>query len=127
MAKADRYLITGVVVLALLSAAIVYRNSFLPKSGPDSSRAVIKVHGKLVRSIELSAEGKTATFTLQGTMGPATVEVSGKRIRMSEAPCPDRICVGRGWIEKPGESIVCIPNEIEIHIESGDEFDAVTR
>lgn len=127
MARADRYLIAGVLVIAVLSAALSYGTIFPRQSGAVGSRAVIKVHGRLVRRIELSKDEKKATFTLRGTMGPATVEVEGKRIRMSEAPCPDRICVARGWIEKPGESIVCIPNEIHIYIESGDALDAVTR
>jgi hypothetical protein len=127
MARADRYLIAGVLVIAVLSAALLYGTIFPRQSGTVSSRAVIKAQGRLVRRIELSTEGKKATFTLRGKMGPATVEVEGKRIRMSEAPCRDRICVGRGWIEKPGESIVCIPNEIHIYIESGDALDAVTR
>jgi len=127
MAKADRYLIVGVLVIAVLSAALLSGNYFLRQSVTGGSRAVIKVQGRLVRRIELTENRKYATFTLHGKRGPATVEVEGKRIRMSEAPCPDRICVARGWIEKPGESIVCIPNEIHVYIESGDALDAVTR
>lgn len=127
MAKADRYLIAGVLSIAMLSAILIYYRSFPHRSGTDDGRAVIKFQGRLVRRIELSEEGGKATFILRGKMGPATVEVEGKRLRMSEAPCPDRICVARGWIEKPGESIVCIPNEIHIYIESGDALDAVTR
>lgn len=127
MAKADRYLIAGVLVIAMLSAALLYGAIFPLQSGTVGCRAVIKVQGRLVRRIELSQNRKNATFILQGKMGPATVEVEGKRIRMSEAPCPDRICVARGWIEKSGESIVCIPNQIHMYIESGDALDAVTR
>jgi hypothetical protein len=53
--------------------------------------------------------------------------VEGKRIRMKEANCPDKICVRQGWIEKPGDSIVCIPGEIIIRIEGAAPLDAVTR
>jgi len=127
MTKADRYLVAGVLVIALMSAALLCRNSFLPQSKIGSCFACVKIQGKLFKRIDLSGTGNETTFTLQGTKGLATVEIENKRIRMSDAPCPDRICVRRGWIGKPGESIVCIPNEIHIYIESGDKLDAVTR
>ncbi|MDD2335682.1 MAG: NusG domain II-containing protein [Geobacteraceae bacterium] len=118
---------SGVLVIALISVGLFYCNSFLQQSRVGSRVACVKVHGRLIKRIDLSGQGTKATFILQGSMGPATVEVENKSIRMSDAPCPDRICVGRGWIEQPGESIVCIPNEINIYIENGDEIDAVTR
>lgn len=76
------------------------------------------------------AEGQAGRMlSLQGKIGPATVEVGGGRIRMLEAPCPDKICIRRGWIEKTGDSIICIPNEIHIFIQgkSAAPVDALTR
>jgi hypothetical protein len=127
MTKADKYLVAGVLFVALIFAMLFHRNFFLPQSGVESGQACIEVHGKLIKKIDLSVKGRKATFKIQGVMGPATLEIAHNRIRMLDAPCPDRICVRRGWIGKPGESIVCIPNEINIYIENGDRLDAVTR
>lgn len=127
MTKADKYLVAGVLFVVLLSALLFYRNFFLPQSGTEGGQACIEVHGKLFEKIDLSAKERKATFKLQGLMGAATIEIAHNKVRMLDAPCPDRICVRRGWIGRPGESIVCIPNEINIYIESGDTLDAVTR
>jgi hypothetical protein len=127
MSKADSYLIAGALVVAVLSAVLFHRGFFPRTAETVGSRAVIKVHGRSVRTIELSRNGGKAVYSVLGMMGPAKVEVEGKRVRMSEAPCPDRICVRGGWIDRPGESIVCIPNQMEMYIESGIGLDAVTR
>ena len=127
MARADSHLGAGVVVAALLSAMLIFRWSFSGTSETMGSRAFIKVQGRIVRIVELSGDGNKAAYSVRGMMGRSTVEVEGKRIRMSEAPCPDRICVKQGWIERPGDFIVCIPNQVEIYIESGNGLDALTR
>ena len=37
---------------------------------------------------------------------------------MSDADCPDKDCVNQGWISRPGQMIVCLPNRLVIKIES---------
>ena len=49
---------------------------------------------------------------------------------MTEASCPDKICVDRGWIDNGVIPIVCLPNKLTIEIRGGvdkaDQIDAVT-
>lgn len=40
---------------------------------------------------------------------------------MTEASCPDLICVNHRSIRKKNESITCLPNKVIITIENGDE------
>ncbi|RQW83950.1 MAG: NusG domain II-containing protein [Geobacter sp.] len=127
MTKADKYLVAGILFVALISVVLFHHNFLLSQSRVEGGQACIEVHGKLIKKIDLSEKGRKETIKLQGVMGPATIEIAGNRIRMLDAHCPDQICVRRGWIGKPGESIVCIPNEINIYIERGDMLDAVTR
>lgn len=129
MSRADKYLVCGILLVAIVSAAFLYFHGLAqyPANGP--CYAVIMVQGKRVAMLEL-AEGQAGRMlNLQGKIGPATVEVGGGRIRMLEAPCPDKICIRRGWIEKTGDSIICIPNEIHIFIQgkSAAPVDALTR
>lgn len=127
MTRADKLLTAGVLCVAILAAvAMVYRSAAFTNT-PSPTRALISVQGKVVRIEPLSDNGVERTFNLSGRSGHAVVEVAGKRIRMAEASCPGHICVAQGWIGRPGESIVCVPGEIVIHIEGSAPVDAVTR
>ncbi len=39
---------------------------------------------------------------------------------ITEASCTDKVCVNSGFITKPSESIVCLPNKIHIKITTHD-------
>lgn len=123
MTRADKILLAGLLLLALVCAGALYVPHLLP-GRTQEARAVLSIGGKVVRTVELPGSG---SFQLQGRSGPATVEVAGKRIRMQEAHCPGGHCLRQGWIEQPGESIVCVPGQIVIRIEGAAVLDAVTR
>jgi hypothetical protein len=129
MSRADKYLICGVLFVVMLSAALLYLQALAQRTATEPCRAVIMVQGRSAGTIELDDNGTRERYILHGRKGPATVEVNGRRIRMLDAPCPDRICVRRGWIENVGDSIICIPNEICISIKAkgAAPVDAVTR
>jgi len=58
------------------------------------------------------------------------VEVSGWRVRVVSAFCPEHICEAQGWIERPGEVIACVPNGVLVRIVGAGgerEVDGVTR
>lgn len=42
---------------------------------------------------------------------------------ITEASCPDRICVEHRPVDKKNESIVCLPNKVIVVIENGEESD----
>lgn len=126
MTRGDKFLLAGLLFMALLSMAVLYgRVPFFP-GRPEALQATISVRGNIVKLIALPA-GEQLTCNVQGRSGPAIVEIHGARIRMLEAHCPGGLCVRQGWIERPGQSIVCIPGEILIRIEGTAPLDAVTR
>ena len=126
MTRADKLLLAGLLSISLLSMAALYgRFSLLSGSG-QSARAVITVKGEVIRKIKLES-GTRSSFVVEGQVGPSTVEVEGKRVRMLEAPCAGGICVKQNWIGRPGQSIVCIPGQILVRIEGAAPLDAVTR
>lgn len=127
MTRADKFLAAGILLVALLGLMLTYRHLFISTGEPLPTHAVISAQGKVVRTITLDPNGGESTFLINGRIGAATVEVVGAKIRMREANCSNQICVKQGWIEHPGESIVCIPGEILIHIDGAATVDAVTR
>ena len=125
MTKADKFLLAGLLCLSLVAAAALYGRFLFPgKAQP--AQAVISVRGKVVRSFPLPV-GAPSSFLVHGAVGGSTVELAGGRVRMLEAPCPGGVCVQQGWIERPGQSIVCVPGQILVRIEGAAPLDAVTR
>lgn len=45
------------------------------------------------------------------------------RADVTEASCPDGICVNHRAISRQGETIVCLPNQVVVEIENGEESD----
>lgn len=54
--------------------------------------------------------------------------ISGGEASISDADCPDGLCVKARSISKSGESIICLPHKLVVQIESKEEgaLDAVT-
>ena len=58
-----------------------------------------------------------------------TLMIENGRAYMSEASCPDKLCIHQGKISEEGRSIVCLTNRVIVSIEGEgeDEYDAFTR
>ena len=54
--------------------------------------------------------------------------VKDGKVSVTEADCPDKVCVNTGEISKSGDTIVCLPHKLVVEIEgSTSETDAVAR
>jgi len=71
---------------------------------------------------------KNTLISVRGLRGPYKIEIKDNRVRAIEADCPLQLCIKKGWINRDGDSIVCIPNRVIIRIEKkGQKIDAVTE
>ncbi len=86
--------------------------------------ARITVDGRVVREIDLTAVTAEASFTVQTPGGVNTVTVRPGGICVSEADCPDHVCVKQGWLEGGAVPIVCLPHRLVISLVSGGDGDA---
>ena len=71
------------------------------------------------------------TFTVRTDLGTNVIEIKDGKVYVSEADCPDKLCVKQGPISKAGETIVCLPHKLVVRITSNDfndepTYDAVT-
>lgn len=104
----------GVLLLALgfLGWQLLARES--------GSLVVVRVDGQVVAEYPLSEE---RTVSLEGYQGGSnTLVISGGSARMTEADCPDGLCVNQGEIRYDGETIVCLPHRIVVEITGGDSI-----
>lgn len=114
-------------VLLLTCAVVTLLQPMLTKAG---TKAVIKQDGKIVKTIDLSAVKEPYTLELKASDGGSnTVLVSPGQIAVSEADCPDLICVDHGSISRSGDPIVCLPHKLVIEIAAGkgDAVDSVAQ
>lgn len=116
LALAGILLIAAVLLLLLMRG----RRTEETVSGPV---AVVTVNGKEAGRYPLTDDG---TFPLNG--GSNVLVISDGEAWVSEANCPDRICMGMGKISKSGEFIACLPNRLIITVEEtgAQSPDAVT-
>jgi hypothetical protein len=54
------------------------------------------------------------------SLGVNVIVVESGMVRMHEANCPGQDCIDSGGIDRPGRSIVCLPNELVVIIEDQD-------
>ncbi len=70
-----------------------------------------------VHRLDLNGPLNQKTVNLTG--GQAVLEYGEGMIRISpDKPdfCPQRICIRMGWISRPGQTIVCVPNRMVITV-----------
>ncbi|MBT9174464.1 MAG: hypothetical protein DDT22_00118 [candidate division WS2 bacterium] len=70
------------------------------------------------------------TIDINGPWGVIMLDLNGYKVRVnpfSPPYCPDKICMKQGWISKPPETIVCLPNRIIIYYQGGKYIDGLTH
>ena len=116
--KRDLILI-GILLLTALILFLLFKDK--QRNEPDAV-AVVTVDGTEIARYPLSQDG---TFVLNE--GSNTLVIENGEAWVSEANCPDKLCMGFGKISKNGEIIVCLPNRLIVMIEGGEasEIDAI--
>lgn len=109
--RSDWLLILSFLLLALLLALLLW-----PRG--EGTQAVIRQDGKPVLRLDLSEYSSSQPAEIP--VGGVVFEIVEGKIRFRAAPCPDQICVETGFIDRPGETAVCLPERISVEIVSGE-------
>ena len=114
--KTDLYLIAG---LLLVAVTLFVGIRLYGKMTTTEAVAVVMVDGKEYGRYPL---GKNQTETIHLSDGSYnTFEVKDGYVSMTDASCPDQICVNHSRISKKNETIVCLPDKVVITVENGEE------
>ena len=122
--SADIILFVTFLLLSLTSYTIV-QTVF-----PPGAIVSIKSRGKTLYVLPLNRDKKV---TVENSHGRNCVEIKQGRVRISDADCPQRLCMKQGWIDRG--SLICLPNRLIVTVESGiyddkqdsSSLDAITR
>lgn len=112
-----------VSMLAVLAVIVI----LLAITKSDGEMVVVSVDSKVVASFPLNEDRK---YEIEGYDGGRNVLVIKDGVAyMSEASCPDHLCMNMGRISKVGQSVICLPNRVVIEIKGKDtekEYDVIT-
>ena len=104
--------------LALLLAAL----SWLTLRGGSAQTAEVRQDGRVVARLPLNRDTELLIETEEG--GWNRIVVSGGAVTVTEANCPDGVCVARGAV-CGGAPVVCLPHRLVISFPEMDALDAV--
>ena len=110
--KADIILIAFCLLLALASLAAMFLRR---ESG---AKACVYVDGELTAVYSLYEDTTVILTTADGSSFNELTIAEG-RADMTDAGCPDKLCVNMHSIAYAGETITCLPNKTVIKIEGG--------
>ena len=117
------------ILIAVVLIAVVALFGYTKLKDANEKAAFVEVYkdNELYKEIPLDEE---AEFTIKDGEHINKVKVHDRGVEVTEANCPDKVCVKTGFITKPSQSIVCIPNKLNIKIvdsNSDDSIDAVVQ
>ena len=108
-----------ILVAVLLVAALALFFGLRSRQARDTgtgAQAVVTVEGREIGRYPLK---KSGTFPLNG--GTNILVVENGEAWVSEANCPDKVCMGMGKISRNGEFIACLPNRLLVVVEGAAE------
>ncbi len=124
MIKTKTWIFIFILVLLVCTAVTV----MLYTGAPEASVAEIYQDGQLIKTIDLNQVKEPYSFVIEDESGGSnTVLVEPGRICISEADCPDQICVHQGWLKDSAAPIVCLPHRLVIQAAGAGELDAVAQ
>ncbi len=109
----------ALLLLALLAAGGAGLWLVRPPGEAAAGRwASVEVDGRVVARVALDGPHEE---WVQGRYGRVLLEAAAGRIRVKDEDplCPRRICLSTGWVSRPGQPIVCVPNHLVVRVEGG--------
>lgn len=83
------------------------------KYSAPGSYVYIYENGAIVQKISMAEEG---TYFFSASYGSNTVEIQNGAVKVTEADCPDQLCVKQGAIKGDRESIICLPHKFVVEV-----------
>lgn len=120
MRRNDKILIGVLLGITFLLFVVL----FFIRQNTVNGEAVVLIEGKEYGRYPLAVD---VVVELPGLCGVNVLTISNGEAWMSEAVCPDKVCMDFGKIHYNTEMIVCRPGGIVVVIENGDtsELDAI--
>lgn len=102
---ADIILVISLVILTLVTSIFIYK-----KQTSNKIYVEVSINGEITNKYSIDENIEIMLKT-----GNVLVIKDGN-VCISNADCPDDLCVKQGTISKANESIICLPNKLVVRI-----------
>jgi hypothetical protein len=126
-----------ILVLTLIGVTLsIFFLLRISQTRSGQRRVFIEVDNRVVQRFMLKEKTLPQEIPIPLPKGEARLKMQEGRVRMlamKREICPKGICSQMGWIGRPGEMIICMPNRLVVGIEASEgemdelDMDAVTR
>lgn len=112
------------VVLALAVAVVAAAFLGTYRSPAESSRQlVVQQAGQPMRVFDLDSPQR---IEIEGVAGITVIEIAEGRARCRESPGDQHLCERAGWLERPGDIAISLPNRLLLRIDGASlPFDSI--
>ncbi len=95
---------------------------------PEGSRVLVTCGEELCFMAPLN---QPRTVAIDGPLGQTRLVIDEQGVRITESPCPRKICVSMGSASNTSDLLACVPNRILVQIDgsAGEEksYDLLSR
>ena len=102
---ADIILVISLVILTLVTSIFIYK-----KQTSNKIYVEVSIDGEITNKYSIDENIEIMIKT--GNM----LVIKDGNVCISNADCPDDLCVKQGTISKANESIICLPNKLVVRI-----------
>ena len=107
----------GLLVILLAVGVLLF--FFLRINRPEGGTVVVRVSGEQYGSYELRTDQEIEITGKDG--GTNLLQIRDGKASVTQASCPDLLCVHQAAVSRQGESIICLPNEVVVEISAAKE------
>lgn len=59
---------------------------------------------------------QTKQLNVKGKMGVSIIDIQQGKVRFKQSPCNSQYCVHQGWLQRAGQTAICMPNQVSIEL-----------
>ena len=107
------------VLIAVIAAAAILGMILVHGNRHTGGAVQVTQNGETVGLYPLD-EDQTLRFDSDNG-GYNIVVISGGTVRVSQASCPDQVCVRKGATDQTHDPIACLPNKLVVQVVGGGE------
>lgn len=116
-----------ILIVVILGLVIVWGVFSLLRGQKPGSQVEVQADGKVFGVYDLNQDQEILITGAQG--GANLLIIKDGYASITEASCPDKLCVHQKDIRADGQTIVCLPNKVVVKVIGGEapEVDAVAN
>ena len=113
--KLRDFILIGVVLAIAILLLVIFT-----LTREEGSYVVVRIDGDQVAKYSLSQNGE---YSLNG--GTNILRIEDGKAYLTDADCPDHLCVKQGKVYRSGETITCLPNKLTVTVYGAEDTDNV--